>query len=513
MFGVIGGNGADLETIRAPWPVVWPAGRFWVSRAPGFDLRLRATQPPACVPHQDNGQGGTIPQTAMATGVGPKQVSELFYSYSGKDAELRDQLDRHLSMLKRSGIIEGWYDRNITAGREWAGQIDEHLNRADVILLLISADFLASDDCYAIEMKRALERHAAGEAVVIPIILRPVDWTGAPFAKLQCLPTRAVPVTSWADRDEALRDVAEGIRRAVVRARRPPETEVQERALDAAIPSRVPVGESADLLVMIRRTASAGLKSVLRVDQSYQVSEDDVCSKVFRMDFARNDGGELQPHVLTIRIETADFDVTSPTKQIPVPPDGDSDTCVFLVVAKRAGRLQLNVEVLHDGVTVASHLLRATGDQWFQADLPVAYVLASLPLTVYAHQAIPPFTRMFQEFGAGPPSPKPEHGEFTRLFKSGSVPSRASAGEHTVVVCPPAQAAGASGVFSGPAPAPAPQAAEITGEFETVKYPAGSSPAVGAARAAGVTWTRTALLAAVAVVIIGLAAFVIYLAR
>lgn len=145
----------------------------------------------------------------------PSKPVELFYSYSHKDETLRDELETHLALLKRQGVICGWHNRRITAGTEWAHQIDEHLNSARVILLLISADFLASDYCYDVEMKRALERHEAGEARVIPVILRPVDWRGDPFGKLQALPKDAKPVISWADRDEAFTDVARGIRKAV----------------------------------------------------------------------------------------------------------------------------------------------------------------------------------------------------------------------------------------------------------------------------------------------------------
>jgi tetratricopeptide (TPR) repeat protein len=145
----------------------------------------------------------------------PDKPVELFYCYSHKDEELRDELEKHLSILKREKVIAGWHDRRIGAGKEWKGQIDAHLNSAAVILLLISSDFLASDYCYDVEMKRALERHDAGEARVIPVILRAVDWKGAPFGKLQCLPTDAKPVTSWTNRDEAFRDVAQGIRQAV----------------------------------------------------------------------------------------------------------------------------------------------------------------------------------------------------------------------------------------------------------------------------------------------------------
>src|SRR5689334_11452153 len=109
----------------------------------------------------------------------------IFCSYSHKDEKFREQLEIHLSLLKRQGVISEWYDRKISPGEEWKSQIDEHLEIANIILLLISPDFIASDYCYEVEMKRAIEKHDAGQICVIPIILRPVDWTKAPFAKLQ----------------------------------------------------------------------------------------------------------------------------------------------------------------------------------------------------------------------------------------------------------------------------------------------------------------------------------------
>jgi len=141
----------------------------------------------------------------------------IFFSYSHKDESFRDQLEIHLSMLKRQGLIKPWNDRMITAGDEWKGQIDDNLNAADIVLLLVTANFLASDYCYDIEMKRAMERHELNEARVIPIILSPVEgWIHSPFAKLKVLPKDGKPVTRWDDRDEAFVDVAQGIREAVL---------------------------------------------------------------------------------------------------------------------------------------------------------------------------------------------------------------------------------------------------------------------------------------------------------
>jgi hypothetical protein len=121
-------------------------------------------------------------------------------------------LEKHLALLRRQGIVDEWHDRKIDAGSEWAGQISDHLERADVILLLISSDFLASDYCFEIEMKRALERHEAREARVIPVILRPCDWHSAPFGRLQALPRNAKPITAWTDQDQAFTEVARGLR-------------------------------------------------------------------------------------------------------------------------------------------------------------------------------------------------------------------------------------------------------------------------------------------------------------
>src|SRR6266446_816660 len=140
---------------------------------------------------------------------------EVFYSYAHEDEDLCNQLMEHLSTLRRQGFISEWYDRHILAGTDWAQEIDEHLDSASLILLLISASFIASDYCYGIEMQRALERHHAKQARVIPIILRPVDWSNTRFAALQFLPRNGKAITTWQNRDEALLDVANGIRKVI----------------------------------------------------------------------------------------------------------------------------------------------------------------------------------------------------------------------------------------------------------------------------------------------------------
>ena len=137
---------------------------------------------------------------------------ELFYSYAPEDEALRTQLDTHLAMLKRQNLIQGWHHREILPGQHWEQEVDAHLRSARIILLLISPAFIASEYCYSVELRQAMQRQAAGNARVIPLILRPCDWEGAIFGKLQALPKNAKPVTLWTNRDSAFTDIAKGLR-------------------------------------------------------------------------------------------------------------------------------------------------------------------------------------------------------------------------------------------------------------------------------------------------------------
>ncbi|MEC4722250.1 toll/interleukin-1 receptor domain-containing protein [Noviherbaspirillum sp. CPCC 100848] len=135
-------------------------------------------------------------------------MATVFFSYSHVDEALRDKLEEHLSMLKHQGLIESWHDRRILAGSNIDDEIDENLEKADVILLLVSSSFIASSYCYGREMKRAMERPHEGTARVIPVILRTCDWHPAPFGKLLGAPKDGKAVTTWPDQDEAFTDVA-----------------------------------------------------------------------------------------------------------------------------------------------------------------------------------------------------------------------------------------------------------------------------------------------------------------
>lgn len=143
------------------------------------------------------------------------QKAAVFISYSHKDETLRNELETHLKILQRIGWVDLWQDRKIEAGEDWKTTIDDNLERADIILLLVSPDFFASDYCFEIEARRALERSRNGAARVVPVILRPCKWQIAEFAGLQVLPKDGLPVSKWPDKDSAWLNVEEGIERVV----------------------------------------------------------------------------------------------------------------------------------------------------------------------------------------------------------------------------------------------------------------------------------------------------------
>jgi len=151
-------------------------------------------------------------------------MATVFFSYSHKDEELRDRLETALATMKHQGLIESWHDRRLLAGDHVDHQIRSELERAEIILLLVSPDFIASDYCHDVEMARALERHDRGEARVIPVILRACDWHPMPFGKLLAVPRDGRPVKSWPDLDEAFLDIVKSIRGALPDNKNKPKT-------------------------------------------------------------------------------------------------------------------------------------------------------------------------------------------------------------------------------------------------------------------------------------------------
>ena len=139
----------------------------------------------------------------------------MFYSYSQEDERLRKQLEKQLATLKQQHVIEEWHDQDIRAGEEWKTEIHTQLDRADIILLLVSPSFLASDYISSFELQKALEKHRNGEALIVPIILRASDWQNTPLVRLQALPMNGKPVMSQKNRDDVFLAIALEIRRAI----------------------------------------------------------------------------------------------------------------------------------------------------------------------------------------------------------------------------------------------------------------------------------------------------------
>lgn len=143
------------------------------------------------------------------------QPLQVFCCYARSDQQYLHELKKHLAILQREELIEIKADIDISPGTEWEQEINRHLEEAQIILLLISADFIASDYCYDKEMRQALALHEQGKTRVVPVIIRPSSWQQSPFGKLQVLPPQAKPVESWQNRDEAYTSITEGIRSVV----------------------------------------------------------------------------------------------------------------------------------------------------------------------------------------------------------------------------------------------------------------------------------------------------------
>jgi hypothetical protein len=163
-------------------------------------------------------------------------AARVFISYAHKDEALLAELAAQLRILERNGLIEHWHDRKIVPGEEWDHKIKTELESADIILLLVSHDFINSDYCWGVEVAKAIELHESGMARIIPIILRDCLWQEAPFAKVQGLPKDMRPVVDWPGRDAAFADVAHGIKRVV--------TELEGRNSARAAPAILPHPEA-----------------------------------------------------------------------------------------------------------------------------------------------------------------------------------------------------------------------------------------------------------------------------
>lgn len=330
----------------------------------------------------------------------PFEPVTIFYSYSHKDQDLRDKLEAHLAALRRSGLIREWHDRKITPGQDWDNEISAHLESAQIILLLISADFLSSSYISDIEVRRALQRQRDGAAVVVPVILRPVLWDIVPeFRRLQALPEGALPVTEWSSHDSAFVSVCEGILRVVLssssaalRSQRAslidpdfhgpkPASRRRKRTLDAALPARVPIARPSTLIVMVRRTDAPGLRAIVKADPSLGINDRDIDSQPVMLEFPTDKYGAPQALEVKVKVDSPQFQPRSQVKCIVVPPRGDSKARVFLMTPSQTGPLVLNLEVLRGDETLAGCILRSEGVQ-SEDELPPRQTVASVSLPV-----------------------------------------------------------------------------------------------------------------------------------
>jgi internalin A len=169
---------------------------------------------------ETEGERGSAGGLRASHDIERRRAARVFVSYSHRDERQLNELKTHLSPLERLKLIETWYDRRIVAGEDFGQKINENIDSADIILLLVSADFLASKYCYEIEMKRALERHEKKEARVVPVIVRDVNWKVIPeLSRLTAVPKDGKPVRNWPNKDTAWRDVSERVR-AILEAMR-----------------------------------------------------------------------------------------------------------------------------------------------------------------------------------------------------------------------------------------------------------------------------------------------------
>jgi len=140
-----------------------------------------------------------------------KRELRLFISYSHEDIEIKKEFDHHLATLQRSYPLSIWCDEEIIPGQEWNNAIKQSLLDSDVILLLVSAGFIASKYIWENELSEAIRRHDLNQTIVIPIFLKPCMFANMPFAKIQGLPQYAKPISTADNRDEAMASVVKGI--------------------------------------------------------------------------------------------------------------------------------------------------------------------------------------------------------------------------------------------------------------------------------------------------------------
>ncbi|XXT22297.1 SUMF1/EgtB/PvdO family nonheme iron enzyme [Sorangium sp. So ce429] len=216
----------------------------------------------------------------------------VFISYAPADRSYLEALEAHLAPLKRQGLVSMWHRGRIGAGAARDESIAAELSAAEVVVLLVSEAFLASDSCYEQELDAALERHRRGAARVVPVVVRACDWEGTALAKLEALPRDGGAVTSWDNPDEAWRDVVRGIRAAVEEAA---VSARQEAVLARPAPASAlaaTLREAEEAIRAIDRQIAAAQKRRVRL-QAAGASTAEVDEEIIDLRRRRREGGQL----------------------------------------------------------------------------------------------------------------------------------------------------------------------------------------------------------------------------
>ncbi len=320
----------------------------------------------------------------------------IFCSYSHADERFRELLERHLSPFEQQGLIQCWYDGKLDAGEEWSPKIQEELDNARIILLLISASFLASKNCRR-EMDRAIGRRVSDGAIIVPVLLSRVAEIPAELAMLEILPSKARPVAEWRSYNDAFAQVAGAILRLARGLNLPGGNAEggagqaehagqadQERFLDAAMPGRVRVGDRVALTVMVRLPDSSGLRGFLEINLEYSVESQADRSRPFRVEFPLDGRGCVGPADLELRVRAPDFQLDAEAKPLHVPPDRDSNICTFLLTPMVTGSLIVRLEVFQRASQRASRVFRVTSGATGSSDRSA---VVSIPIVVVAQPA------------------------------------------------------------------------------------------------------------------------------
>ncbi len=190
-------------------------------------------------------------------------MATVFMSYSHADEVMRDRLEQHLAMLKREGLVDTWHDRRIVPGQPLDPTIMGQIEEADVFLFLLSVDFISSRYCYDVEMTRALERQAAGEADVLPVVLHSCEWLQTPLGRFAGVPGDGKPIAKAAYPEDAYMEVAKALRRVVAARKGGPPTRLAKSPATPPTSYASPDARTAATVVTHPRSSNLSIRKTI----------------------------------------------------------------------------------------------------------------------------------------------------------------------------------------------------------------------------------------------------------